>query len=77
MTERVDTTVKETKIAINLEKMEKIIQPIGIFLCFIFAFGLAFTQIWPLAFLAAIIGGAFFTEMKKGVIVGMLGLGFG
>ena len=77
MAENVETTPKETKNELNIEKMERIIQLFGVILCFIIAFGLAYTQVWPLAFLAAIIGGAFFTEMKKGVLVGMIGVGFG
>jgi hypothetical protein len=77
MTENVESTTKETKNELDMEKMERIIRLFGILLCFMIAFGLAYTQIWPLAFLAAIIGGAFFTEMKKGVLIGMFGVGIG
>ncbi|NHK32808.1 MAG: hypothetical protein FK730_15770 [Asgard group archaeon] len=77
MTENVESTINETKKELDMEKMERIIQLFGIMLCFMIAFGLAYTQIWPLAFLAAIIGGAFFTEMKKGVLVGTICVGLG
>lgn len=77
LTENIEYKAKETKKTLEAEKLERIIQLLGVFLCFIIAFGLAYTKIWPLAFLAAIIGGVFFTEMKKGVLVGMFGVGIG
>ncbi|MBK5113806.1 MAG: hypothetical protein JJE41_09255 [Candidatus Heimdallarchaeota archaeon] len=44
---------------------------------FVIAFALAFTPVWQLAILAGIIAGAFYNEMKKGVVAGLIGVGLG
>jgi hypothetical protein len=75
MTEKIATQEKQNEL--DPQKFARIIRLFGVLLCFIIAFGLAFTQVWPLAFLAAIIGGAFFDKMKYGFLVGMLGVGLG
>jgi hypothetical protein len=68
---------EKTKTGLTCEQISKILSIVGILVCFILAFGLAFTSLWYLSFLAGIIGGAFYTKMKHGVLVGMLGVGLG
>jgi hypothetical protein len=74
--EKTETQKKHAR-EIDRQKLSKIIKLFGILLCFILAFGFAFTRFWYLAFLAAMIGGAFFNRMIHGFLVGMLGVGLG
>ncbi|NHJ46478.1 MAG: hypothetical protein FK733_01700 [Asgard group archaeon] len=76
MAEKTETQKKPIK-ELDHQKIGKIIRLFGILLCIILAFGFAFTKAWYLAFLAAIIGGAFFNRMIYGFLVGMIGVGLG
>jgi len=77
MSEKNITNEQVKRNQLTHEQTTRIIRLLGGILCFIIAFGLAFTPVWQLAFLAGIIGGLFFTEMEKGVVVGLLGVGLG
>lgn len=67
-------TEKKTDWKNQLDKISIYLAPV---ICFLLAFGFAFTPIWQLSFIAGIIGGLFFYEMKKGLLVGMIGVGLG
>lgn len=61
----------------KIERFNKIMFYAAPVLGFILAFALAFTPVWQLSILVGIIAGAFYNEMKKGVVAGLIGVGLG
>ncbi len=74
-----ETTIQQEQKtrAEKIEQFNKIMFYAAPALGFIFAFVLAFSTAWYLALLAGIIAGAFYTEMKKGVVAGLIAVGLG
>ncbi|NHJ31666.1 MAG: hypothetical protein FK732_02280 [Asgard group archaeon] len=72
------TTQKEQKTrSEKIKQFNKIMFYAAPALGFILALALAFTPAWYLAILAGIITGAFYNEMKKGVVAGLIAVGLG
>lgn len=76
-TEEKETTLIKQKNTDLKDHLDKISSYLGPVLCFLLAFGFAFTPIWQLSFIAGMVGGLFYYEMKKGLLVGMIGLCLG
>jgi hypothetical protein len=77
MTEQTTTEKEHETRNEGIERFNKIMFYAAPALGFVFAFTLAFSSAWYLAFLAGIISGIFYTEMKKGVVAGLIAVGLG